>query len=111
MGKLIQNSTLNPHIRKKIGETLNIYDPNKTNHEKYAILKESQSYECPDQEMLFLCSEYLEKQRIRLIIGGQALMETIIPSFLFNRLEITDIKIKQTVYNYLTKENIHPNRK
>lgn len=59
---LIQNCTINPHIRKKIGEALKIaiYDPKKTYSEKYAILKESQSYECPDQEMLLLCSEYLE---------------------------------------------------
>lgn len=59
---LIQNSTLNPHIRKKIGEALKtaIYDPEKTYPEKYAVLKDPQSYECPDQEMLLLCSEYLE---------------------------------------------------
>ncbi len=26
-------------------------------------------------------------------------------------MEITGIKVKQTIYNYLTEENIHPNRK
>lgn len=37
-----------------------IYNPEKTYSEKYAVLKEPQSYECPDQAMLLLCSEYLK---------------------------------------------------
>ncbi len=59
---LALNCTLSPYVRKKIGEALKtaIYDPEKTHFEKYALLKEPQSYECPDQEMLLLCSEYLE---------------------------------------------------
>lgn len=58
---LAGNSALGESIRKSLGVALHtaIYNPESEYGDKYARLGDPEAYDCPDDEMLLLCTDFL----------------------------------------------------
>lgn len=59
---LVGNSALGENIRIALGTALQtaVYEPGRAYEDNYAALGNPEAYDCPDDEMLLLCADYLQ---------------------------------------------------
>lgn len=59
---LVGNSALGENIRKALGTALQtaVYNPESEYEDQFTPLANPEAYDCPDDEMLLLCADYLQ---------------------------------------------------